>query len=90
MRWVKRLIDGGGVRPDVFERVRGLRPAFIRWPGGNVAQDYRWLWGIGPRDERPIWSNLSWKNETEPGDFGTDEFILFARAVGAGRNSSAA
>ncbi len=72
----------GGVRRDVFEKIKTLKPAFIRWPGGNVAQDYRWLWGVGPRDERVTWSNLSWKNEPEPGDFGTDEFIAFARAVG--------
>jgi alpha-N-arabinofuranosidase len=73
----------GGVRRDVFEKIKSLNPAFIRWPGGNVAQDYRWLWGIGPRDRRVTWTNLSWKNETEPSDFGTDEFIAFARAAGA-------
>ncbi|AHG89087.1 alpha-L-arabinofuranosidase domain protein [Gemmatirosa kalamazoonensis] len=73
----------GGVRRDVYERVRALRPAFIRWPGGNVAQDYHWRWGVGPRDERPTWVNLSWKREPEPSDFGTDEFIAFARSLGA-------
>ncbi|HEY2971075.1 MAG TPA: alpha-L-arabinofuranosidase C-terminal domain-containing protein [Pyrinomonadaceae bacterium] len=73
----------GGVRRDVFEKIKALKPAFIRWPGGNVAQDYRWLWGVGPRDERFTWANLSWKNEPESSDFGTDEFILFSRAVGA-------
>ena len=73
----------GGVRRDVFEKIKLLKPAFIRWPGGNVAQDYRWAWGVGPRDERVTWSNLSWKNEPEPGDFGTAEFVAFARAVGA-------
>ncbi len=71
------------VRADVFERVKALSPAFIRWPGGNVAQDYHWQWGTGPRDERPSWINLSWKHEIESGDFGTDEFIRFARAAGA-------
>jgi alpha-L-arabinofuranosidase len=87
--WIDQvsLIPGdvapGGVRRDVFEKIKTLKPAFIRWPGGNVAQDYRWQWGIGPRDERVTWANLSWKNETEPSDVGTDEFILFARAVGA-------
>ena len=69
--------------PTCTPSVKALAPAFIRWPGGNVAQDYRWHWGIGPRDERPTWINLSWKNEPEPGDFGTDEFIRFARTVGA-------
>ena len=76
-------VAAGGVRRDVFDKIKLLKPAFIRWPGGNVAQDYHWLWGIGPRDERVTWTNLSWKNEPEPGDFGTDEFVMFARAVGA-------
>lgn len=73
----------GGTRRDVFDLVKTLKPAFIRWPGGNVAQDYRWQWGVGQRDQRPSWTNLSWRNETEPSDFGTDEFVGFARAVGA-------
>jgi alpha-L-arabinofuranosidase len=72
-----------GVRRDVLERVKALRPAFMRWPGGNVAQDYHWLWGVGPRDERVTWVNLSWKNEPEPSDFGTDEYIRFCRNTGA-------
>src|SRR5439155_989479 len=72
-----------GVRTDVFAKIRALRPTFVRWPGGNVAQDYHWQWGIGPRDQRPIWSNLSWKNEPEPSDLGTDEFIEFCRELGA-------
>lgn len=73
----------GGVRADVFEKVKALRPAFVRWPGGNVAQDYHWQWGIGPRDERETWANLSWKNEPEPSDFGTDEYVEFCRRIGA-------
>ena len=71
------------VRADVFDRIKALRPAFIRWPGGNVAQDYHWFWGVGPRDERPEWINLSWWNEREPSDFGTREFIRLCRNVGA-------
>jgi alpha-N-arabinofuranosidase len=71
------------VRADVFERIKALRPAYIRWPGGNVAQDYHWLWGVGPRDERYEWINLSWWNEREPSDFGTQEFIRLCRNAGA-------
>jgi alpha-N-arabinofuranosidase len=71
------------VRADVFERVKALGPAFVRWPGGNVAQDYHWIWGVGPRDERPEWINLSWWNEREPSDFGTHEFIRFCGNLGA-------
>jgi alpha-N-arabinofuranosidase len=72
-----------GVRADVFQKIKALRPAFVRWPGGNVAQDYHWVWGIGPRDQRTTWVNLSWANEDEPSDFGTDEFIQFCRNLGA-------
>jgi alpha-L-arabinofuranosidase len=86
--WVDQvsLLPGdaiGGVRADVLDRIKALQPAFLRWPGGNVAQDYHWEWGVGPRDRRPTWINLSWKNETEPGDFGTDEYIALARRLGA-------
>ena len=73
----------GGVRGDVLEKVQFVLPAFVRWPGGNVAQDYHWQWGVGPRDERTTWINLSWKNEPEPSDFGTDEFIQFCRHLNA-------
>lgn len=44
-----------GVRPDTSAMIAALHPSFLRWPGGNVAQDYHWKWGIGPRDLRPIW-----------------------------------
>jgi alpha-L-arabinofuranosidase len=86
--WVDQvsLLPGdavGGVRADVEALVAALRPAFLRWPGGNVAQDYHWMWGIGPRDRRPLWVNLAWKNELEPGDIGTDELVAFSRRVGA-------
>lgn len=71
-----------GVRSDVFERVRALKPAFMRWPGGNVAQDYHWEWGIGPRDQRITWTNISWAKEPEPSDFGTDEYLRFCKNLG--------
>lgn len=75
-----------GVRADVLEKIRALRPAFVRWPGGNVAQDYHWEWGIGPRDERPVWVNMSWDDDPEPSDFGTIEFLEFCDSIGAEPN----
>ena len=51
-----------------------------------MAQDYHWAWGIGPRDERPIWVNMSWDDDPEPADFGTIEFLEFCRLVGAEPN----
>jgi alpha-N-arabinofuranosidase len=72
-----------GIRADVFQKLKALHPAFIRWPGGNVAQDYQWMWGVGPRDQRTTWVNLSWANETEPSDFGTDEFVRLCHNLGS-------
>ena len=76
----------GNLRPDVLDKVRALQPAFVRWPGGNVAQDYHWEWGVGPRDERPIWVNMSWDNDPEPADFGTIEYLEFCRLIGTEPN----
>jgi alpha-N-arabinofuranosidase len=72
-----------GVRRDVFEKLRALKPSFLRWPGGNVAQDYHWKWGVGPRDQRVNWVNKSWDNEFEPSEFGTHEYIQLCRNLGA-------
>ena len=63
------------VREDSEAMIAKLNPSFIRWPGGNVAQDYHWQWGIGPRDLRPVWVNASWSNAPEPNDLGTDEYL---------------
>ena len=63
------------VRPDSEAMIRNFHPSFMRWPGGNVAQDYHWQWGIGPRDLRPTWVNKSWSNAPEPDDLGTDEYL---------------
>ncbi len=70
------------VRPDVEAMVKSLQPSFLRWPGGNVAQDYHWQWGIGPRDLRPVWVNKAWSNAPEPDDFGTDEYLAFCARTG--------
>ena len=63
------------VRGDSEAMIANLRPSFMRWPGGNVAQDNHWRWGIGPRDLRPTWVNKAWSNAPEPNDLGTDEYL---------------
>ena len=69
------------VRPDTEAMIASLHPSFLRWPGGNVAQDYHWQWGVGPRDLRPVWINRSWSNAPEPDDFGTDEYLAFCERL---------
>lgn len=63
------------VRADTAAMIGELHPSFMRWPGGNVAQDYHWQWGVGPRDLRPVWINKAWSNAPEPNDLGTDEYL---------------
>ena len=86
--WVDQasLVPGdavGGVRADVEALVAALRPGVPplarrqRRPGLPLGV------GCRPARRRPIWVNLSWKNEPEPGDIGTDEFIAFSRRMGA-------
>jgi alpha-N-arabinofuranosidase len=78
---LERADAQGEVRPDSEAMIRGLHPSFMRWPGGNVAQDYHWQWGIGPRDLRPIWINTSWSNAPEPDDLGTDEYLALCERL---------
>lgn len=79
----------GGIRKDVVELVKQIKPPIIRYPGGCFSDTYHWLDGIGPRKSRPEKENLAWKAfgpEIGPVDnnhFGTDEFIQFVCLVGA-------
>ncbi|MES1194625.1 MAG: alpha-N-arabinofuranosidase, partial [Opitutus sp.] len=38
----------GKMRPDLLASLQGLKPPFIRWPGGSYASIYKWKDGIGP------------------------------------------
>ena len=42
-----------GYRKDVFEALKALKVPVLRWPGGCFADDYHWMDGIGPKDQRP-------------------------------------
>ena len=50
-----------GYRLDTLEALQRLGPTVIRFPGGTVADEYRWEDGIGPRDQRPVtWNIFFW------------------------------
>lgn len=43
-----------GIWREVFERIKNISPAVIRFPGGCFADCYHWEDGIGERDTRPV------------------------------------
>jgi alpha-N-arabinofuranosidase len=71
----------GGIRHDVIEALKPIHVSVLRYPGGCYADYYHWKNGVGPRDKRPDkWSTV-W-HEWVSNDFGTDEYMEFARMLG--------
>jgi alpha-L-arabinofuranosidase len=68
----------GGIRRALVEHVRRLGRIVVRWPGGCFADAYHWRDGIGPRANRPRRFGR-WREDTEPNQFGTHEFVRFCR-----------
>ncbi len=72
-----------GIRNDVVEALRRIKPSVVRWPGGCYADDYHWENGIGPKEKRPRTINVHWGQVIDNNEFGTHEFIEFCRLIGA-------
>jgi len=64
-----------GIRNDIVEALRKTAIPNLRWPGGCFADEYHWMDGIGPRDQRPKMVNTHWGGVTEDNSFGTHEFL---------------
>jgi alpha-L-arabinofuranosidase len=73
----------GMLRPDLLAALRGLAPAFIRWPGGSFASTYKWQDGIGPHASRVYHPNELWGGYSDYYGFGTDEYLELTRQLGA-------
>ncbi len=71
-----------GMRKDVLDAIRDIKPPIVRWPGGNFVSGYDWRDGIGDPDLRPPRWDRAW-GAWEWNDFGTDEFMRFCASVGA-------
>jgi alpha-N-arabinofuranosidase len=76
-----KLSNTNGFRKDVIEEIRALGVPIIRYPGGNFVSGYNWLDGVGPQQERPRVLDKAW-NSVNTNQFGTDEFMLWCKAVG--------
>ena len=75
--------SNGKLRPDLLDALRGLRPRFIRWPGGSFASTYKWKEGIGRYAARGYHPNIFWGGYSDYYGFGTDEFLGLCRKLGA-------
>ena len=76
-----KFADAQGFRKDVLEEIRQMGVPIVRYPGGNFVSGYNWLDGVGPKEQRPRVLDRAW-NTLETNQFGTDQFITWARAVG--------
>ena len=64
-----------GYRKDLIEALQVLKVPVLRWPGGCFADEYHWMDGIGPKENRPMMINNNWGGTVEDNSFGTHEFF---------------
>jgi alpha-N-arabinofuranosidase len=93
--WVgedSKIPNVNGIRKELIEEMRLIKPPVVRYPGGCFADSYDWRDGIGPRDKRPRRTNF-WAGEEaasapathkyDPNHFGTNEFVHFCKLIGS-------
>ena len=71
-----------GYRNDVLQALKELQIPNLRWPGGCFADEYHWMDGIGPREQRPKMVNNNWGGTIEDNSFGTHEFLNLCELLG--------
>ena len=71
-----------GYRLDVLNALKELAVPVLRWPGGCFADDYHWMDGIGPQEQRTKISNNNWGGTMEDNSFGTHEFLNLCEKLG--------
>ena len=76
-----------GLRKDLAQYIAGLKPAFIRWPGGcfvegiNIENAHNWKNTIGPIEKRPG-TYSPWGYWSSDG-FGYHEYLQFCEDINA-------
>lgn len=71
-----------GYRKDLVEALQELKVPVLRWPGGCFADEYHWVDGIGPKEDRPKMINTHWGGTVEDNSFGTHEFFNLCELIG--------
>ncbi len=81
-----------GIRKELIDEMRKVKPPVVRFPGGCFADSYDWRDGVGPADKRPRRTNFWADGEPstappshryDPNEFGTNEFAHFCQKVGS-------
>lgn len=72
-----------GLRTDVVEGLRALRPSHIRYPGGCGASYFDWQELVGPPAERPRAKLFRTQNRPQSTAFGIPEAHALCRELGA-------
>jgi alpha-L-arabinofuranosidase len=76
-----------GMRRDVVDHLKTLKPGLLRWPGGCFAEYYPWQDGLLPVDQRPPVGPGQWRgllpdsDDYDNHDMGTDEFLALCREL---------
>lgn len=71
-----------GMRTDVVEALKKIKVPVLRWPGGCFADEYHWMDGIGPKENRKKIVNTHWGGVVEDNSFGTHEFFELCEQLG--------
>jgi alpha-L-arabinofuranosidase len=77
-----------GMRRDVIESLRQIKPGSLRFPGGCYAEFYRWQDGLLPVDQRPpigptgLDFLLRDSDDIDNQELGIDEFMALCRELG--------
>ena len=71
-----------GIRKDIVEALKEIKVPVLRWPGGCFADEYHWMDGIGPKDQRPRRVNTSWGGVIDDNSFGTHEYMKLIELLG--------
>ena len=70
-----------GMRNDVVKALKDIKIPVLRWPGGCFADEYHWMDGIGPKENRKRMINTHWGGVVEDNSFGTHEFMELCRQL---------
>lgn len=77
------LARADGLRGDVVEALKELRPGYVRYPGGCASAYFDWQELVGPRESRPRAKLFLSSGQVQSTAFGIPEAHALCRELGA-------